>query len=253
MMSHLIPWPFEPNTSILGSNDVHVWCASLDLKPSQLESLYETLAEDERARARRYHAQKDRDHFIVARGRLREILSRYLKISANKIHFCYGAYGKPALASSTDRQPLHFNISHSHGMALYAISLDREVGIDLERVRPGVMKENIAQLFFSPYEVEKLRSLPDDLQQKAFFNCWSRKEAYIKARGEGLHIKPDSFDVSLCPGEPPTLLRSSAGPDESSRWSLYDLNPGKDYAAAIAVEGHDIRIKCWQWGETPTG
>jgi 4'-phosphopantetheinyl transferase len=249
MVPQLFSLPSGPKTPTLGESDVHVWCASLDAPASQVRSLQDTLAADELSKAGRYHFQIDRDHFIVARGRLREILGRYLKQAPQKLCFSYGPYGKPALVGNTKKQALHFNVSHSHGMALYAITREREIGVDLERVRPEVMEEKIAEHFFSPREVKQLHNLPENLQTQAFFTCWTRKEAYIKARGEGLQIELDSFDVSITPGEPAALLRSSAGPEETSRWSIYELDAGADYAAALVVEEDDMQIKCWQWSE----
>lgn len=253
MISQLFSWPSGPETPKLGCGDVHVWCASLDLSASQVKSLQDSLARDELSRAGQYQFQKDRDHFIVARARLREILGRYLKTAPQELRFCYGPYGKPALVANIDKQTLHFNVSHSHGMALYAITREREIGIDLERVRPGLMDEKLAECCFSPQEVGQLHKLPENLQQKAFFTCWTRKEAYLKARGEGLHLELDSFDVSIAPGEPAALLRSSAGPEEISRWSIYDLDVGPDFAAALMVEGHGMQINSWQWTGSSNG
>lgn len=212
-------------------------------------SLQDTLAGDEQSRAGRYWFQKDRDHFIAARGRLREILGRYLNTTPQELRFIYGPYGKPALAAKDGWQTLRFNLSHSQDMALYAITWERDIGIDLESNRPGLADEKIAEYFFSPGEVDQLHKLPENLRQRAFFSCWTRKEAYVKARGEGIQIELDSFDVSLSPGEPAALLRSTVGPEETSRWSIHDLDIGADYVAALAVEGHDIQIKCWQWTE----
>lgn len=247
MIYQLFSWPSGPEILKLGCSDVHVWCASLDLPASEVKFLQGSLSRDEQSRAARYQFQKDRDHFIVARGRLRDIIGRYLKSTPQEPRFCYGPYGKPELVENIAKPALHFNVSHSEGMALYAITRKREIGIDLEKIHPAVMEDNIAESFFSPRELEQLHSLPENLQQKAFFSCWVRKEAYIKAKGEGLHIELDSFDVSITPGEPAALLRSSAGPEEISRWSIHDLGVGSDYAAALVVEGHDMQIKCWQW------
>ena len=253
MVAQLFSWPSGPENPNLGRSDVHVWSASLDLPESQLKSLQDTLARDELSRAGRYLFQKDKDHFIAARGRLREILGRYLNATPQTLRFCYGPHGKPALAANSGKQTLHFNVSHAQGMALYAITLEREIGIDLEKIRPGLMDEKVAECSFSPRELSQLHNLPENLQQQAFFTCWTRKEAYLKARGEGLHVELDSFDVSVTPGEPAALLRSSAGPEEVSRWSIYDLDPGAGYVAALAVEGHDMQIKCWQWNESSNG
>ena len=240
-------WYPPPEPLTLGNNEVHVWRASLDLPASQVQRLRYTLSAEELRRAAGYHFQKDRKHFIVARGVLRDILGRYLKIEPSQLRFCYNSYGKPGLAGETIGETLCFNVSHSHALALYAVTHDRAVGVDVERIRPDLADEDIAERFFSPREVAALRALPANMQPEAFFNCWTRKEAYIKARGKGLSISLDQFDVSLAPGEPTTLLSVNGESKEASRWSLQELVVGSGYAAALAAEGHDWQLKCWQW------
>lgn len=211
---------------------------------------------EEQRRADRYHFQKDRDHFIVARSRLRSILCRYLKIEPAHLHLSYGRYGKPELAGKMGNKTLRFNVSHSQGTALYAVALGREVGIDLENISFNVTDEEIAKIamrFFSPRDVAEFCALPVNMQKKAFITCWTRKEAYIKARGDGLSLSLDQFNVSLIPGDPPLLLKSSDGPEEAARWSLHELIPSTDYVAALAVEGHDVQLKCLQWVESLAG
>ena len=210
-----------------------------------MRSLWYTLTADECQRAERYVFAKDRTHFVVARGLLRVLLGRYLGQDPPHLRFIYGPHGKPALATDTGGGALRFNVSHSHGLALYAITRGREVGVDVERIRPEVAQEKIAERFFSPREVTLLRALPAQLQATAFFACWTRKEAYIKAKGEGLALPLDQFDVSLVPGEPAVLLRAAWDPQEAARWSLQDLAPAPGYRAAVAVAGHDWRLTCW--------
>ncbi|HEV7217131.1 MAG TPA: 4'-phosphopantetheinyl transferase superfamily protein, partial [Chloroflexota bacterium] len=134
---------------------------------------------------------------------------------------------------------LRFNLSHTDGLALLAVTRERELGIDVERVRKGIAREGIAERFFTTTEVADLRALPADSQDDAFFACWTRKEAYVKARGEGLSIPLDQFAVSLLPGEPAALLHVALDPDEVKRWSLHDLDAGPGYRAALLVEGHN--------------
>jgi 4'-phosphopantetheinyl transferase len=140
---------------------------------------------------------------------------------------------------------LRFNVSHSHSLALYAITRAREVGVDVEHIRPEIAQEKIAERFFSPREVTVLRALPTPLQASAFFACWTRKEAFIKAKGDGLTLPLDQFDVSLAPGEPATLLRTAWDPQEAACWALQDLAPAPGYRAAVAVAGHAWRLTCW--------
>ena len=242
-------WYPPPKTLMLESDEVHVWRAALDLKASHVQSLQRTLSADERVRAERFYFPQDRGHFIVARGLLRAILGRYLDMEPGQLRFCYSSYGKPALARESSGDALRFNLSHSHGLALYAVTRGRELGVDLEYLHPHLAYEQLAERFFSPREVTVLRALPTNTQQEAFFNCWTGKEAYIKARGEGLTLRLDQFDVSLAPGEPVALLSTNGDPQEASRWLLQKLAPGSGYIAALAVEGHDWRLKCWQWPE----
>jgi len=240
-------WSLPPETLFLGDEEVHVWKASLKPESPSVHSLIQILSPDERARADRFHFQKDRECFIVARGLLRVLLGRYLNMEPSCLQFRYNPYGKPALPNESGGNGLRFNLSHSDGLALYAITRGREIGVDIERIRPDVAEGQIAEQFFSCQEVKALRALPPSSQPVGFFNCWTRKEAYIKARGKGLTLPLDQFDVSVVPGEAAALLYVSGDPEESSRWSLQELAPGPGYVAAFAVEGHDWRLKCWQW------
>jgi 4'-phosphopantetheinyl transferase len=231
----------------LSSSEVHVWQASLDPAASCVEQLQRTLSAEELHRAARFHFPRDRRRFIVARGVLRDILSRYLSVPPAELGFRYSAYGKPALADMTDEEGLCFNMSHSHEMALFAITRGREVGVDIEYLRTAVACEEIAEHFFSARERATLRALPETRKHQAFFNCWTRKEAYIKAHGEGLSLPLDQFDVSLAPGEPAALLATRGDPREALRWSLQALTPAPGYVAALAVEGQDWYLTCCQW------
>lgn len=240
-------WRFPPQALKLTSDEVHVWRAALDQAPSQIDSYLRTLAADERARAERFHFPKDREHLIVARGALRAILGFYLNRAPECLSFSYSSHGKPALTLEPGDDPIRFNISHSQGVALYAITCGREVGIDLECMRSDLEVEQIAERFFSRQEIATLRALPAALRRYAFFLCWTRKEAYIKARGEGLSLPLDQFDVSLIPGEPAALLCTRPDSDEALRWSLQELTPGSPgYAAALAVEGEGWSLALWE-------
>jgi len=240
-------WNSPPAPHILDYDEVHIWRATLDLTISRVQALEQILAADERTRANKFHFLKDRTHFIVARGVLRAILGRYLPGDPRTLQFCYSQYGKPTLVSESSSDVLFFNVSHSHGIALYAISHTLNIGIDIEYMRMGIECEQIAARFFSPYEVSMLRAVPKHMQHEAFFNCWTRKEAYIKARGLGLSLDLNQFDVSLTPGEPAAILNIREEGQDASCWSLHALSPGSGYKAALAVEGHPSQIKCWQY------
>ncbi len=249
--SHVLPWCLPPQTLVLGRDEVHVWRARLDQQtPSQIQSFLHNLAADEQARAEKFYFERDRERFIVARGVLRAILGSYLNRAPECLSFSYSSHGKPALAEESGRDAIRFSVSHSRGVALYAVTSGREVGIDLEHIRFDLAVAEIVERFFSQREVATLRTLPTEVQRQAFFNCWTRKEAYIKARGEGLSLPLDQFDVSLVPGEPAAILDTQRDPSEASRWSLQELTAAVGYVAALAVEGHGWRLTCWQWSDS---
>src|SRR5207249_8265351 len=150
--------------------------------------------------------RRARDRFIVGRAVLRLILAGYVHELPRRLRFDYGPHGKPALAHDGKPHATHFNVSHSQGLAVYAITRGKEIGIDIEYVCPARSIDAVAETAFSPWELAALQSLPPDRRQIAFFTCWTRKEAYLKARGEGLSLPLEQFDVSLAPGEPAALL-----------------------------------------------
>jgi 4'-phosphopantetheinyl transferase len=206
-----------------------------------------TLSADEQARAKRFHFPADGDHYTAARGILRALLARYLETPAGDFSFCLNAHGKPALGPGSGAVDLRFNLSHSHGLALFAFASRREVGVDLEYVRPFPNQDRVAKRFFSAQEVTALQGLPPSAQSEAFFHCWTRKEAYIKARGGGLSIGLSSFAVSLAPDQMTDLPITSVDSTEAARWSLRAIAPGDGYAAAIAAEGADWSLSLFQW------
>ena len=242
-------WSFPPADLTLLSNDVHVWQIYLDQPASRLQQLAQTLSVDEQSKAERFYFEKDRKHFIVGRGFLRLILGRYLGIEPSQLQFCYGSRGKPDLAEIFSGSKLRFNLSHSHGLALYAFTCDRSVGVDIECIRPMPAAEQIVERFFSPREHSVFCSLPQNQKLEAFFNCWTRKEAYIKAIGDGLAHPLDRIEVSLTPGEPARLLSIEGNTHEASRWSLLELKPTSGYVAALVVEGSAWCLARWQWLE----
>ncbi|HEV7906275.1 MAG TPA: 4'-phosphopantetheinyl transferase superfamily protein [Pyrinomonadaceae bacterium] len=239
-------WELAPVQPQARPDEVHVWRAVLMKTAPEVESFYELLAADERRRADNFHFQRDRAHFIVARGILRKILGLYVRRPPESLRFSYTPFGKPELHVAGDFETPRFNLTHAGAVALYAVTRGREIGIDVEYVRADMECEEIAGHLFSPREVETLRALPPHLRSRAFFNCWTRKEAYIKARGEGLSLPLDEFDVSLSPDEPASLL-NARDPQEVARWSLRELTLAPEYVAALAVEGRDWRLRCWDY------
>jgi 4'-phosphopantetheinyl transferase len=240
-------WAAPPESLALAPDEIHVWRAALDLPAATLQQLWPTLSAEEQARALRFRAAEHRDRFIAARGQLRALLGRYLNLEAHELAFVYGPRGKPALRDECGGEPLRFNLTHSHKLVLYAVTAEREVGIDVERMRPDFGGAEVAAQFFSPREVTALTALASDEQTTAFFNCWTRKEAYIKARGDGLSLAPDQFDVAFGPGDPARLLRTLHDESEAARWRMEALRPGDGYVGAVVAEAGDWRLRCWQW------
>lgn len=247
---HDLNWESPPVDLRLGSTEVHVWRAALDPPSEAVEQLLHVLSPDEQARAARFCFERDRRRFIVARGILRLILGRYLMIEPACLKFRYGAHGKPFLADEAERNRLQFNLSHTQELALYAFNFERAIGVDIEYIKPKTDIPAIAIRFFSPRESAALLALPETQRLEAFFNCWTRKEAYLKAKGAGLSLPLDQFDVSFEAGQPARLLATRHDPEEASRWSLQALNPAPCYTGAVAVEGYHWALKCWQWVES---
>lgn len=244
-LNHL--WSPAPKDLRLADREVHVWRAQLELPSSQVQGLRGILTDDELDRANRFSFEIDRQRFIAARGTLRSILSRYIPITPVFLRFSYNQYGKPFSAPEFSSYLLNFNLSHSGSMALYAITRNMEIGVDVERVRSDFEYEEIAKCFFSVNEVAVLRTLPTEKKLEAFYHCWTRKEAYIKAQGQGLSLPLDSFDVSLAPWEPTMLLNTKDEPQARSLWTLLDLKPGPGYIGALAVKGIGCRFRYWEW------
>jgi 4'-phosphopantetheinyl transferase len=240
--SNPVEWFPAPSGLELGEADLHLWRASLDCDASVLSRLQATLSPDEVARADRFVFPADRNRFVAARGILRELLGAYSRLPPAKLKFRYGNHGKPALDANTSDSALQFNLSHAGGLAIYAFSRGRELGVDVEQIRPQLAGDEIARRYFAPSEVAELQALPARLRPDAFFLCWTRKEAYVKAHGAGLSLPLDSFTVSLTPG-PGVELQAADG----ARWSVESLEPGPGFAAAIVVERGGCKKSCWNW------
>jgi 4'-phosphopantetheinyl transferase len=230
-------WSSPPASISLLEDEVHVWRLTL---AGPTERFLEQLDTDEVARANRFYFERHRKRFVIARGFLRLLLGQYLQTEAKQLQFVYGPWGKPALAGESR---LRFNMSHSREVALYALTNGREIGVDVEYVRADFTSDDIARRFFSPLEVENLDGLSDDERVAAFFRCWTRKEAYIKATGRGMSQPLDGFDVTLEREEGVVLLRNDDGTHD--RWQLADVAVGANYAGALAVEKPIGKIRYW--------
>jgi 4'-phosphopantetheinyl transferase len=219
----------------LAGRDIHVWAVQLFAPDNVVERCFVILSPDEKARAERFVFGHHRRAYVLSRCILRALLGRYISLPATDIQFSYGSKGKPHLLELNSR--VRFNCSHSAGMVLYAITRHRDLGIDIEKIRPLQDMEEIAQRFFCPEEVRELWSFMPPEREAAFFRCWSRKEAYVKAVGDGLSIPLDTFCVTLAPGDSAGFVYFGNDRELAREWTLHDITTMDGYAAAIAY--HD--------------
>jgi 4'-phosphopantetheinyl transferase len=205
---------------VIDAGVVEVWRGSLDQGPAVRARLEAVLNYDERERAAAFRFERDRNRFVVGRGLLRMLLARYLEQAPQELRFRYGRERKPELAGGE----LRFNLAHAEGTVLYAFSRLFEIGVDVELMRPDAADGGVAERFFSPREVSALRAVKERDRVQAFLACWTRKEAVLKAHGDGLMLPLDSFEVTLAPGEPAELISAEWAADERARWQLVDLS-----------------------------
>jgi 4'-phosphopantetheinyl transferase len=220
---------------LLEPREIHVWQLDIEtcgIRPSELQEL---LVEDELARARRFRFDSDRDRFILSRGVLRKLLGSYIGSAPESLQFSYTEYGRPLLVNAGELE-LEFNVSHSGGVILWAFSRARRIGVDVERVRQDFSTIEIAERFFSPAEREVLRYQSPGDRHESFFRCWTRKEAFIKAIGEGLSHPLTQFDVTLSPGDPAKLLATRPHAADAKHWQMWDVSVPIGYMAAIIAE-----------------
>ena len=229
------------------ASEVHVWTASLGVSRSTLSEFASTLAPAELERAARFHFERDRHRFIAGRGLLRALLGRYLQEDPRALEFTYAPHGKPAVGGVFAGTGLEFNLAHCEELALIAITRTGALGVDLERVRKLDEAEALVDRFFSPRESAAFRALPEDQKPMAFFNLWTRKEAWLKATGEGIAHSLHRVEVSFLPGEPARLLRLPKDLQSGEPWELHDLAPAQGFAGALAVAATNIRVRNRRW------
>ena len=225
--------------------EVHIWRADLDWAQSRIPNIAESLSQDEKERASRFHFERDRNRFIAGRAILRGLLGQYLGIRPAEVRIQYGVYGKPTLREMIEG--ICFNMSHSQNLAVYGFTQNQPLGIDIEAYREMSDADQIAQRYFSPKEYQAYLSVLPEQKLETFYRCWTRKEAYMKATGEGFYLPLDQFEVSLKPDDPPALLWTASDPQEHKRWSLLDFKPADSFAGAVVVHGSIRKFSIWDW------
>jgi 4'-phosphopantetheinyl transferase len=238
-------WPPAPAQLELGEHEVHLWSAALERPTDEVDRLVGMLTPDERDRAKRFRHRQLHDHFVLARGTLRLLLSRYTGIEPAAVRFRFGPQGKPYLAEP-DWAWLQFNVSHSHGLALYAFTRQIEVGVDVEQVRP-FNDLGFAERFFTPGEVDALRRVEPERRTEVFFHAWTRKEAILKATGEGIAYGLEHVEVTVHPEDAPRIVRLNGDPQPAAHWFLCALTPASGYVGAVALPHRTCRLACWHW------
>jgi len=239
-------WPPTPAIAELADGEVHVVCVSLNVSQDKLEQLKTTLSSDEQDRAGKFCFQDGRQFFVAARGLLREVLGHYLGMPPEHIEFRYNASGKPELGGDAAHRDLHFNVAHSGADAVFALTLYADVGVDLERMRAIPDMLQMVSFALSDSEKREWDKLEAAEWRRAFFDCWARKEAFLKGIGEGLQRQPNEIAVPLRQSQPDESLGIVDRGCKVDGWSLRSLSGG-DYAVAVAVKGQPARVSCWAW------
>ena len=238
-------WPVPRVRPTLKVDEVHVWSASLEQPAATVHALESVLSVQELNRAERFHSERDRRRYVVAHGILRRVLASYRQSDPRTLRFSIGKNGKPALADESGPTALRFNLSHTEDIALIAVTLGREIGVDVERVRPISELESIVESYFTPGERDALRGMETTHKRDAFYRCWTRKESYAKAIGGELAVALGGFDtMRFGPADLPTF-----GASRTSGWNLHELLPADGYVGAVAIDGRVSRLMSWRWTE----
>ncbi len=212
-----------------------------------LEHFHATLSTEEKERAARFKFEKHRNRFIAGRGALRDILGHYLDANPADLKFNYSANGKPGLLTVPPAGNFHFNLAHSDDLALIAVTRIGMVGVDVECIRPVKEMDQLVARFFSPRENKLFEKLSADEKPSAFFNLWTRKEALLKATGEGITRSLSLVEVSFLAGEPARLLAISGDAVKAAEWKLQDFSPAPGFVGAVAIHAQSINVRCGNW------
>lgn len=245
LVHHWAESPARP----LRRGEIHVWSSDLDLDDEEVRRLGDSLSMAEKARASRFRFDRDRRRYIAGRATLRAILSTYIGARPESVEIVTDDHGKPALGRA-DRDgagPLRFNVTHSERLALYAVTAESEIGIDVEQVQPLPDADSIAEGYFSPVERAELRRLAEAEKPAGFYRCWTRKEAYLKAIGLGLAAPLDAFAVTLTATAPARFLHIEGDERTAARWALHSLEPAAGYQGALAIEAPGMAVHTARW------
>jgi len=240
-------WSVAPAKFTLAAGEVHVWLVRADDAALCLACCENLLSAAERERAARFKFEKDRRLYTAAHAALRSLLAGYLNVAPADLEFESGRHGKPRLAPAFTKDRLEFNLSHSHEVALIAVTREKEIGVDVERVREDFAFVEVAERYFTAGELSAIRALPQDLQRRAFYQCWTSKEAFLKAKGVGLSGELDEVEIVL-PGAGPVQVKSTL-----PGWYLSELNPCDGYVGAVALEGDGSDLRCFRWAGPSNG
>ena len=239
-------WGSPPAVPVLADGEVHIWQAGLEEEKTTVLKTF--LSDEEWSRAARFRSHRPRNEFIVARGQLRIILAKYLNMPPAQVGFEYSHFGKPSIHGPS-RGKIKFNVAHSDGVALYAIARDREIGIDLERIKPFSFDERTVAECLTAEEIRILMSLPSDEGKKFFFECWTRKESYLKACGVGLMSPPNQIETCRISERSAAIWEIEAcQAEKQAAWAFQDIPPIPGYASAVVVEGTAARFDYWLFG-----
>jgi 4'-phosphopantetheinyl transferase len=243
----MTPTAFDPSPGQAQAHysEVHVWCASLDDAAYPIEAYDKLLTDKERERAKRFVMKRDRNRYVFSKGMLKTLIKSYTGLGPDKLQYLSGPYGKPNLDAGLSKGRLSFNMAESAGYALFAFTQNREIGVDIERIRDIPEIERIVSLFFSEGEQAEFASLPPQEKKQAFFNGWTRKEAFIKALGVGLSMPLSKFGISLAAGNPVSLVYLDKDIASRGQWTILDVSPLPEFSAALAVEGSGFIIRSW--------
>jgi 4'-phosphopantetheinyl transferase len=231
----------------LEENKVIIWLLDLNKTVFDLAWLVSLLSDSELKKSQKLVFDKDKKRYIVSHGILRILLGKYIGLPPGFVEYRFNRYGKPELNVDINPEKIKFNLSHSHEKILFAFSRGRELGVDIEYLDPKFPTSDISKRFFSPQEVQELINLPKEQQIQGFFKCWTQKEAYIKAKGMGLSIPLDSFDVSVSPVDPAGLISNKNEPLEIFKWKIQEIQIEGNYASAICAEGNDWETIVMTW------